>query len=308
MSKKETPLTKETLKTRAEVCQYESSIKSVEVDSRVLSRLISLGSGNSETTCFAKLFGYLDTAQMQLHVKDCVGLPCLQEDDQKKLIKQESEEKAIRNSLGFNYQFLGTFVISENEDTFGENLGFYLTHYNIYEGFGVMLVYSKEIERTSQMSPIQAFVPSKGLSQTYKFKIDKELFEPDPNELTNMIKNNEPLLRKVPIKTSVSPVLELITSRNQHQLRLKNPVDHKSDSKANLISNLESSLSQTVHQMMNVLNSRRSLEMRRQHLMNFGGAINRVKSLLEIKRRKLDEDAVKLRNLESLVNRSDETN
>lgn len=245
---------------------------------------------------------------MQLHVKDCVALPCLQEDDQKRLIKQEFEEKAIRNSLGFNYQFLGTFVISENEDTFGENLGFYLTHYNVYEGFGVMLVYSKEIERTSHNSPIQAFVPSKKLSEAYKFKIDKELFEPDPSELTSMIKTNEPLLRKISLKTRVSPILELITNRNQYQLRSKNPIEQDVDSKSSLISNLETGLTQTVHQMMNVLNSRRSLEMRRQHLMNFGGALNRVRTLLEIKRRKLAEDSDKLGNLESLVNPSDETN
>ena len=102
--------------------------------------------------------------------------------------------------------------------------------------------------------------------------------------------------------------MELITSKNQHKLRAKNPVNMNIESKKDLISNLESSLTQSVHQMMNVLNSRRSLEMRRQHLLNFGGAITRMQRLLELKKQKMQEDSHKLRNLESLANPSDKTN
>lgn len=306
MSTKKPPaLTKETLKDRSQICVYESNIDTIQIDSRVLSRLLTLGSSNSEIKSFAKLYGFFDNKQKQLNIKDSIALPCIKEDDQKKLLKTEAEEKNIRASLGYNYQFCGTFIVSENEDFFGENLSFYLTHYNVYQGFGVVLVYSNETAKTSQKSPIRAYMPSKQLSQCYKFKIDKELFEPDPAQLTKLIQSDTPLFTEVAIKTLVSPVLDLITARNQVALRSKNPITKSGPAQTSTISNLESSLSQTVHQMMNVLNSRRSFEMRRQHLLNFGGALKRMQGLLELKKEKLKNDEMKLGNLESLANECD---
>ena len=220
----------------------------------------------------------------------------------------EVEEKNIRNNLGFNYQCVGTFVITQNEDTFGENMGFYLTQFNVYEGFGVVLVYSSETAKLSQKSPLKAYVPSDALSKAYKYKVDKEFFEPDPNEVSIMIKEKKQFFREIPVKAGMSPVLELILKRNQHILRSKNPVKMSIDSKNDLISNLEGGLTQTVQQMMNVMNSKRSLEMRRQHLLNFGGSITRMTKLIKLKRNKLEDDSNKLKNLENLANPLDETN
>lgn len=308
MSQGKEQLTKESLKTRSQICVFESSVTDVEIDSRTLSRLISLGSAKGEGASFAKLYGFLDIQRNQVQVKDCIALPCLGEDEKRTLDTLEAEEKNIRTNLGFNYQCVGTFVVSRNEDSFGENMGFYLTHFNVYEGFGVMLVYSSETAKSSQQSPIKAYVPSQELSNAYKYKTDKEFFEPNPGEVSTMISKKKEFFREIGVKAGMSPVLELILKKNQHRLREKNPVVLKVNSEEALISNLEGALTQTVSQMMNVMNSKRSLEMRRQHLLNFGGAITRMTKLLALKRRKLQEDSQKLRNLESLANPSHETN
>lgn len=302
MSKTSKLITKETLKSRFEISQYESQIASVEIDSRTLSRLINLGSVSTGQDCYAKLYGYLDTESKEVHVKDCIALPCVSEDDTNQLDKIEADEKNIRNNLGFNYQAIGTFVITQNEDTFGESVCFYLSHFNVYEGFSVLLIYSKETAKLTQTSPIKAYVLSDKLSQTYKYKMEKEFFEPDPVELCNMISENADFLREVSIKTRMSPVLELILKKHQQDLRAKNSISLDSKSKKNLITNLESGLTQTTNNMMNVLNSKRSLEMRRQHLLNFAGAIIRTNKLVELKRQKLNKDSIKLDNLKSLAN------
>ena len=302
MSKTSKVITKETLQSRFQISQYESQITSVEIDSRTLSRLISLGSVSTGQDCYAKLYGYLDTESKELHVKDCIALPCLAEDETDQLDKIESDEKNIRNNLGFNYQCIGTFVITQNEDTFGESVCFYLSHFNVYEGFSLLLIYSKETAKLTQTSPIKAYVLSDKLSEAYKYKMDKEFFEPDPAKLSQMIAENSNFLREVPMKTRMSPVLELILKKHQHELRAKNSISLDSNSKTDLIANLESGLVQTTHNMMNVLNSRRSLEMRRQHLLNFGGAITRTGKLVELKRQKLKKDSIKLENLKSLAN------
>ena len=308
MSQGKEQLTKESLKTRSQICVFESTVKNVEIDSRTLSRLIALGSSKGEGASFAKLYGFLDIQRNQIQVKDCIALPCMGEDEQRTLDKLETEEKNIRNNLGFNYQCVGTFVVSQNEDTFGENMGFYLTHFNVYEGFGVLLVYSCETAQVSQHSPIKAYVPSQDLSNAYKYKTDKEFFEPNPVEVSDMISKKKEFFREIGVKAGMSPVLELIMKKNQHNLRQKNPVVMQINSEQDLISNLEGGLTQTVSQMMNVMNSKRSLEMRRQHLLNFGGAITRMTKLISLKRKKLEEDSQKLRNLESLANPSNETN
>jgi hypothetical protein len=302
MSKPSKNLTKETLQSRLQISQYESKLKSVEIDSRTLARLISLGSVSTGQECFARLYGYLNIESNELHIKDCIALPCLPEDESQQLNKIELDEKNIRVNLGFNYQCVGTFVITQNEDTFGESICFYLSHFNVYGGFSVILIYSKETAKLTQTSPIKAYVLSDKLSEAYKYKMEKEFFEPDPNELSKMISENSEFLREIPIKTQISPVLELILKKHQHELRSNNEISLSSNSKADLITNLESGLTQTTHNMMNVLNSKRSLEMRRQHLLNFAGAIARTNQLITLKRQKLDKDSIKLNNLKSLAN------
>jgi hypothetical protein len=164
------------------------------------------------------------------------------------------------------------------------------------------LIYSKETAKLTQASPIKAYVLSDQLSEAYKYKIEKEFFEPDPAQLCQMILDNTDFLRKVPIRTRMSPVLELILKKHQHELREKNSISSDCNSKSDLIGNLESGLVQTTHNMMNVLNSKRSLEMRRQHLLNLAGAITRSNKLLELKRQKLNKDSTKLDILKSLAN------
>lgn len=298
-------LNKETLKSRSQITIYEKTVESVQVDSLVLSRLISLGSANSESASFAKLYGFLDTQKKVLNVRDCVALPCLGEDETRKLDKLEKEEKNIRVNLGFNYQCVGTFIVSPDEDSFGESICFFLSHFNVYEGFSLLMVYSAETALSSNDSPIKAFLLSEELSRAYKYKIDKELFEPSPAELSDMIKNDSPFLKRIPVKAHISAVLDLITSHHRHPLRVNNPLPFET---SDPVSHLENGLTQTVHQMLNVLHSQRSLEMRRQYLLNFGGALERMKTLLTLKRDKLERDGQRLKDLESLANPSDKTN
>lgn len=305
-AEKET-LTKETLKSRAQICRYEQEIKGVEVDSRILSRLVGLGSAPG-ADCFAKLFGYFDANLGQVVVKDCIVLPSLSEEDPRKLSTLESEEKNIRANLGFHFQCVGTYVRSRGEEAFDESVCFYLTHFNVYEGFGLLLVYSAETARTSQACPIKAFVPSKDLSSAYKFKVDKELFEPDPAEVTKMLRENKTFLRELPVLPSMSPVLDLILKRHQHELRAQNPFGMDAHLSDESTGHAESGLTQTVQHMANVLTSQRSLEMRRQHLLNLMGALRRTKALFGLHRSKLEEDDAKLRQLGGLANPADKLN
>lgn len=300
-------LTKETLKSRAQICRYEQDIKSVEVDSRILSRLVGLGTAPG-ANCFAKLFGYFNANLGQVVIKDCIVLPSLDEDNPNKLSVLENEEKSIRTNLGFQFQCVGTFVRSRGEDAFDESVCFYLTHFNVYEGFGLLLVYSAETARTSQACPIQAFVPSEALSSAYKFKLDKELFEPDPVEVASMLRQKKAFLRQVSVRPIMSPVLDLILKRHQHELRAQNAFSLDTQSRNESTKHLESGLTQTVHHVANVLTSQRSLEMRRQHLLNLMGALRRTETLLKLDQAKLKKDEAKLSQLGGLANPVDKLN
>lgn len=291
-------LTKETLRSRAQVCVYEQQIKKVEVDSRTLSRLISLGAASGED-CFAKLFGYFDAQHSIVVIKDLIALPNLAEDEARRVPALEAKQKNVRANLGFQFACVGTFARSQSEAPIDERVCFYLSHFNVFNGFGLLLVFSAEAARSASATPLRAFVPSAEFSEAYKFKLDKELFEPDPAELARMLRGKKNFLRELQVDMHMSPVLELLLHRHQHQLRMRNPAPPAPLSDP--VAHLESGLAQTVRGMADVLTSQRSLEMRRQRLLDLMGALSRTRRLLQLKRAKLKKDSAKLRDLGALA-------
>ena len=302
MASSEQPLSKSTLKNRSELVTLEKELLNLEIDSRTTSRLIALGSNSNSTSAFAKLFGYVDTDNKTVQVKESIALPCLEEGQAKALTEMEMQEKRIRKYLGFSYSNVGLFVVSENEDIYGEEVMFFLSHYNVFEGFCVLVVYSKETAKIPGLNPLKAYKLSQHISDLYEYKEEKELFEPNPRLLETLTKNKLPLLTPLTLKVALSPVLELIISKNESSLKANNPLPKPKNSRETMISNLENGLVQQSNDLFKVLNSKKSLEMKRQHLLNFNGALLRNDKLVQLKKLKLKGDERKLNNLKGWAN------
>ena len=302
MASTQTSLSKETLKNRSQLTTLETTIKEVNIDSRVMCKLVSLGSNPSQTKNFAKLYGYMDSSTNQVFVKECIALPMISEGEKKLSDKAENQEKSILNVLGMDYNLIGIFFKSDNEDCFGEDLTFYLSHFNVFEGFCISLIYSKEAAKTSTSNPLKAITMSKELSEVYEYKTEKEIFEPNLKLLEQMAAQRTPMFQELTLKVLVSPVMELIVAKNETQLRQKNELIHHGNFHSQVMSNLSESMDNCVTELLEVLGNKKNLEKKKQHLLNMNGALYTGEALVKRKRDKLQEDNQKLSNLESLAN------
>lgn len=302
MASNQNVLSTNLLKNRSQLINLENNIHNIQIDSTIAGKLINLGTNSSQSKAFAKLFGYVDVNENTLYIKECIILPIVQAENKQTLLDIEKNERNIRNTLGYNYNQVGLFLISDKEGYQTEDLLFNFCHFNLLEGFSTLIVFSKEKSKFKNKNPLECFMFTSGANEIYEYKEKKEIFEPNLKKLEKMIQDNETILEKKDLKINQSPVLELIVSKTKSDL-LNNNRNKQDDNLSELISsNLNSALLNQAHHLHQVLLNKKNLDLKRKNLVELQGAFTQSKELVQMKTGKLNETEKKMKLLENITN------
>ena len=290
------------LENRSQLIKIESELLSINIDSSIAGKLISLGTNSSPTKAFAKLYGYVNINEKALYIKDFIALPVLQEEEIKTMEEVEASEAEIKRGLGYDYNQVGLFLITENEGYQNEDLLYTLCGFNLPSGFNILVVFSKEKAKFKNVNPLECYTFSEEANEVYEFKEQREIFEPNLKKLENMIRENKPILEKKILKVNPSPILELIVAQKKSELLKNNPINKEISESTLLSSNLDNALSNHGNYLYQVLLNKKNHDLKRNNLLNFNGAVHQTNELLNMKRKKIKEIERKLKLLENINN------
>lgn len=214
----------------------------------------------------------------------------------------ELQETQFRVSLGFKYRDLGIFIVTQNGQALNVDLLFYLAHLNVFEGLCVCVVYNKQTSQLNIGNPLTAHLLSPQLNNCFEYKEERGFFEPNPRMLEELTRNKENLLDQIELKINESPILELITGRNQIALKSNNQTKLDSNYSKQILQSIEGSLSKMGHGLFQALGKGKSHEARREALVAFNAGMADVKRQLEGQRKLNEKEMNRIDRLEALAN------